>query len=66
MLTCKDVTYLVSQSLDRSLSLPERLRLRSHLIMCNGCRNFRSQMSLLRQACQRLAQGEAPFDSVRD
>lgn len=34
-------------------------------MVCNGCRNFRSQLTLLRQACQRLAQGKAPLDSDR-
>ena len=63
MLTCKEVTHLVSESLERSLSVKERLRLRLHFLVCAGCRNFRSQMTLLRQACRRLAEGKTPPDS---
>jgi len=62
MLTCKEVTHLVSQSQDRPLRLGERISLRLHLRICNGCRNFSTQLDLIRRACRRLAAGEAPFD----
>jgi len=62
MLTCKEVTHLVSESQDRRLRLGERIGLRLHLMMCNGCRNFSTQLDLIRRACQRLAAGEAPLD----
>ena len=54
--SCKEVTRIVSQGLDRNLGLGERLRLRVHLAICDGCRNFRKQMLLLRQAMVRLAE----------
>ena len=54
MLSCKEVTRLVSQGLDRRLAWSERLRLRVHLAICDGCSNFRKQIDFLRRAVQRL------------
>ena len=54
MLTCKEVSRLVSQGLDRRLGFAQRVRLRVHLAVCDGCTNFSRQMQLLRKAVQRL------------
>jgi hypothetical protein len=53
MLSCKDVTHLLSEGQDRKLALSERLSLEMHLVMCKGCSNFKKQMSFLRTACRR-------------
>ena len=58
MLSCKDVTRMVSQGLDRELGFGERVRLRVHLAICDGCTNFRKQMDFLRRALERLGQQE--------
>ena len=50
MLSCKEVTHLVSEGLDRKLGLGERLRVRLHLAICDGCANFKKQMDFLRRA----------------
>ena len=55
MLTCKEVSRLVSQGLDRRLGFGRRVALRVHLVVCDGCRNFTRQMDLLRKAAARLA-----------
>jgi hypothetical protein len=54
MLSCKEVTRLVSQGLDRRLGWFERLRLRLHLAICDGCTNFKKQMDFLRRALREL------------
>lgn len=54
MLSCKQVTRLVSQSHDRRLSAMERWRVRMHLWYCLGCRRFVRQMKFLSMATQRL------------
>ena len=54
MLSCKEATHLVSQGLDRRLAFHERLALRLHLLICNGCTNFQKQMVFLRKAMARL------------
>jgi hypothetical protein len=53
--SCKEATQLVSQGLDRRLGLLERVALRLHLAICNGCRNFSRQMRLVRKAMKQLA-----------
>jgi len=56
MLTCKEATRLVSQGLDRKLRFGERLMLRLHLAICDGCTNFSRQVASLRKAVSRLAE----------
>jgi hypothetical protein len=55
MLSCKEAAQLVSQGLDRRLGFAERVALRLHLAICNGCANFNKQMAFLRAALKRLA-----------
>jgi hypothetical protein len=55
MLSCKEVTRLLSQDLDRRLGFAERVRLRLHLAICDGCTNFRKQLGFLRTAAAQLA-----------
>lgn len=55
MLSCKEANVLMSQELDRNLSWKERLGLKLHVSMCDGCSNFRKQMTFLRKACKKAA-----------
>ncbi|AKU23196.1 zf-HC2 domain-containing protein [Massilia sp. MB5] len=55
--TCREVHRLVSEGMDRQLSLVERIRMRLHLTVCDACTRFSGQMALLRQAMRRF-----PFD----
>ena len=57
MLSCKDVSRLLSQREDRHLNFGERVTLRLHLVICDVCRNLSRQMTLLRPAVQRLSRG---------
>ncbi len=52
--SCKEVSHLVSQGLDRRLGFADRVRLRVHLAICEGCTNFKRQMEFLRKAMLRL------------
>ena len=54
MLNCKDVTHLLSEGQDRKLSLIERLRLKIHLAVCDGCTQYGRQLQFIRQACRGL------------
>jgi hypothetical protein len=58
MLSCKEASALMSQTLDRRLSLWERLSLRLHLAICDGCRRCERQMAFLRSACRRYSSGD--------
>jgi len=48
--TCREVHRLVSEGMDRDLSLVERIRMRLHLMVCGACTRFNGQMALLRRA----------------
>ncbi len=50
MPTCRQVTRLQSDALDRRLSLPKRFGLRLHLLLCGWCRRYGKQIRFLRQA----------------
>jgi hypothetical protein len=54
MLSCKEASRLVSQGLDRNLGFGERIALRVHLAICDGCTNFKSQVAFLRRAVKQL------------
>ncbi len=48
--TCREVHQLVSDRMDRKLSMVERMRVGSHLMVCKACTRLSDQMSLLRRA----------------
>lgn len=47
MLTCRQASEMVSQSLDRPLTRRERWSLKAHLLMCAACSRFRRQLVLV-------------------
>lgn len=53
MLTCKETSMLLSQAQDQRLRLRNRLSLRLHLMLCDGCTNFRKQLEFIRVALRR-------------
>lgn len=54
MLTCKQASKLISQSLDHPLSWSERMQLKLHLFICGACNRFNQQLHLLRSLLQRM------------
>ena len=50
MLSCKDVSLLISQSYDARLTWRQRLAVRLHLLICEACSRFAQQMRFLRRA----------------
>ena len=49
-LSCKEASRLVSESLDRELSLYQRLTLRLHLVLCYLCARYEKHLLLIRNA----------------
>ena len=49
MFKCKEVTRMVSESLDRKLPLYQRIGVRIHLLMCKFCSRFKKQLLFLRE-----------------
>ena len=50
MLSCKEISKLESDSMDRRLSFLEWLKIRLHLLYCKACNNFHGQLEFLRTA----------------
>lgn len=56
MLSCQEVTRLVSESLDNNrLTFWQRVQVRLHFFMCSLCSRFRKQAEFLRLAARRYA-----------
>ena len=53
MISCKKSTELICQSLDRPLTLWEKMQLRFHLLMCRGCKAFQKQSQALDRLIER-------------
>lgn len=62
MLNCREVTEVCSAELERPLRLGEQVSLRTHLMMCTGCSEYRKQLKTLRQVMQAYAEGRALGD----
>lgn len=65
MLNCKEASQLISQSLDRPLSLSERWQLKIHLWMCDACRRFKQQLNQLKQHLRALVQQTEHDESIQ-
>jgi hypothetical protein len=55
MLNCRQVTRLVSQSMDAKLRWYQSLGVRLHLLYCVWCRRYAAQLQVLRKASKELA-----------
>ena len=71
MLSCKDATRLISESMDRSLPLRRRIGVRIHLFICRFCARYERQLLLLRETARRMAEakewpGEPSVETLSD
>lgn len=57
MLSCKEVSVLLSEAQERRLGRAERWSIQLHLFLCKGCNNFRAQLEFLRAAVRRYRDG---------
>ena len=65
MLSCKDISKLVSESLDHKLPMRKRLSLWMHLGMCGVCWGFRKTLFRIHQESREYAL-EIEQDSASD
>ena len=61
MLSCNDVTRLISESMDHSLPLGKRVGVRLHLLICTFCARYERQLLLIRDTVRRLAAMEDSY-----
>ena len=57
MMSCKEVTRLISEGQERQLTLMERAALKWHTMMCTGCTNFGKHMDFLRKTAAHYREG---------
>lgn len=57
MLSCKQASELVSQSLDRSLTMRERMSVRLHLLICAACARFSRQLAFIQTTIEKFVSG---------
>ena len=61
-LSCREVSALVSESLDRQLNLKERIGIHLHLMICRMCARYHRQIQFLSASARRVLQNpRSPF-----
>lgn len=55
MPSCRDISALVSEGMDRRLPLMKRISIRLHVSMCSLCRRYVKQLHLLREGAAHYA-----------
>lgn len=58
MLNCKDITELLTEYLEGEMTLLDRMRVRTHLLMCPPCRRYADQLALTIASCGHLPEPE--------
>ncbi len=51
MKSCKETSQLISESLDRKLSMRERVSVRLHTMRCELCSRYSRQIRFLKNTC---------------
>ena len=54
LVSCKDVSHLLSQAQERPMSEWQRARVRWHLAVCSMCRAFERQLAFMRETMRRF------------
>jgi hypothetical protein len=71
MLRCREISKLVSESMERQLPLRQRIEVRMHLMLCRLCAGFARQARLLRRAAKQdservAADGSTPESTLSE
>jgi Putative zinc-finger len=64
MLDCKQTSQLISQSLDRQLTMRERFALQLHLMVCKFCKRFSQQLQIIRVNVRTLVNAVEKDDTI--
>ena len=65
MLSCKQSSQLISQSLDRKLTKRELFSLKLHLFICKYCKRFSQQIHSLRVAIKQTVANVEANDTIK-
>lgn len=64
MLTCRELTELVTDYLEGRLSIGQRLRFEVHIGLCGDCRGYLRQMKQTIRALGRLPETPVPPEGL--
>ena len=64
MLSCKEVSKLVSESLDRDLPWYRRLMLRFHMLICTACARYEKQLRFIKENVSRKVTEEKEMEET--
>ena len=56
LVSCKQVSHLLSQEQEKSMTWFERVKVNWHLAVCSMCRAFDKQVRFMREAMRRYRQ----------
>lgn len=62
MLSCQDITALVSDYMEGRLTFGQRVRFQLHLGICRGCRRYLAQMKQTVQLLGKMPDEPPPAD----
>ena len=62
MLSCKDITDLLTEYLEGEMTLGDRMRIRMHLAVCGHCRTYVEQLELTIDSCGHIPPPEVTDD----
>ena len=65
MLSCKQASQLISQSLEQPLVMRERFALKLHLLICKYCRRFRQQLQAIGVALKLTTRAIENDDTIK-
>ena len=68
MLSCQKMVELLSDYLEGTLSIPKRLSLRVHMLLCPPCGHYHGQMTAMLDAARALPPEQLPpdFDAMSE
>lgn len=64
MFNCREVSKLVSESLDRELSYTQKMGIRLHLLMCRYCARFARQLRKIRDLMRGMEDNNIPHQAM--
>ncbi len=62
-LSCEDTSPLISESMDHTLSFPNRLRLKIHLFICGMCQCYQKQLRTIQELARCLGKEDNEVQS---
>lgn len=65
MLSCQSAAELISQQLDRPLSIREHISLKIHLLICTLCRRYARQINFVHDITLRIKSKTSLSDARR-